>query len=308
MQLNDNLHLEILGEIRNIRKDETLYTETNFQLRSQAIDYLEFHVIDRIEGLMCAGNEVDELLLLKQLAIEVLTDLETVNATMFDLLRKKISLEGYRGKAFTDLIEAHFDNDLAGVLKQDTTGYDNLDMFLNGLLSSQTAPRETKVREPEMVFYQKTPARVIFELISKAEFTPHDVFYDLGSGLGQVVILVNLMASVTSIGVEFDPAFCSYAEACVAGLDLDNMQFINTDARYADYSSGTVFFMYTPFEGKMLDDVLQRLRSEAGKRTIKIFTYGPCTREVARQPWLTREVSITDHLGALGQFISAEIS
>jgi hypothetical protein len=52
------------------------------------------------------------------------------------------------------------------------------------------------------------------------------------------------------------------------------VDFINTDARYADYSLGIIFFMYTPFEGKMLQDVLQNLNDEAKKRKIRIFTYG----------------------------------
>ena len=67
-----------------------------------------------------------------------------------------------------------------------------------------------------MIYYQKTPARIILELVKKAAFQPGDVFYDLGSGLGQAAILVNLLASVISKGVEFEPAYCHYAKTCAA--------------------------------------------------------------------------------------------
>jgi hypothetical protein len=62
--------------------------------------------------------------------------------------------------------------------------------------------------------------------------------------------------------------------------------FISCDARQADYSEGTFFFMFTPFRGAILQEVLELLRREALRRRIKIITYGPCTAEVAGQSWL----------------------
>jgi SAM-dependent methyltransferase len=230
--------------------------------------------------------------------------LEDTDKKMFHQLRTKISNGDYRGKLLMVLVDEYLDYNLPLFLQQDTIGYDSLDMFLNGLLTSQNPPVETRDREPGMVYYQKTPARVIFKLIEKAEFKPGDIFFDLGSGLGQVTILVNLLTSVISKGVEFEPAFYNYAKACAADLNVNQVDFINTDARYADYSSGTVFFMYTPFEGKMLQDTLQKLRDEAKKRIIKIFTYGPCTHEVARQNWLINKCENKNGSGEFGEFIS----
>jgi hypothetical protein len=83
-------------------------------------------------------------------------------------------------------------------------------------LTYRDLPAQIKEREPGMIYYQKTPARIILELVKKAAFQPGDVFYDLGSGLGQAAILVNLLASVISKGVEFEPAYCHYAKTCAA--------------------------------------------------------------------------------------------
>jgi hypothetical protein len=64
------------------------------------------------------------------------------------------------------------------------------------------------------------------------------------------------------------------------------VSYINADARKADYSEGTVFFMFTPFRGEILQEVLELLRKESLLRKIKIITYGPCTAQVALQSWL----------------------
>jgi len=108
----------------------------------------------------------------------------------------------------------------------------------------------------------------------------------LGSGLGQVAIVVNLLTGAKTIGVEFEPAFCDYAKDCADAFNLSGVTFINVDARKADYSEGTIFFMYTPFRGEMLQEVLAILKKESLSRKIKIITYGPCTADVALQSWL----------------------
>jgi hypothetical protein len=302
MEIKKTLEEEILYEMVAIENDENLYQEKNFNTRLEAIDHIEFHIIDRINALVESNDDSDQMNFFKQYAVKIKHHLEEVNTKMFQLLRKKISQEGYRGKNLMDLIEEYFDNNLNTVLRFDAIGYDNLDIFFNGLLTYRKLPVETKNREPEMVYYQKTPARIILELVKKAAFKPKDVFFDLGSGLGQVTILVNLLTSMFSKGIEYEPAFCHYANACAADLHLNDVEFINMDARYADYSLGTVFFMYTPFEGKMLLDVLQNLKGEAKKRKIKIFTYGPCTPVVAQQDWLIQKNKVQNCLVELGEF------
>jgi hypothetical protein len=304
MQISNNLQKEILSNIENIGNDLRLYHEKNFNARTDAIDYLEFHVIDRLHSFVGSIDAPDQINFLKEYAEKVKGHLENINRSMLQQLRSKISQQDCRGKLLVNLMDELFDNNIDSFFLQDTIGYDNLDIFLNGLLANQDPPVEMKNRDPEMVYYQKTPARIILELIKRAEFKPQDVFFDLGSGLGQVTILVNLLSSVISKGIEFEPAFCSYAIACAADLHLNKVEFKNTDARYADYSSGTVFYMYTPFEGKILREVLQILNREAKKRKIRIFTYGPCTPEVAKQNWLIKEYEIGTGSGVFCEFRS----
>jgi hypothetical protein len=202
------------------------------------------------------------------------------------------------------LVDEYVGPDASGRRRNDESGYDSLDVFLNGLLLIQPLPTPTKPGEPGLVFYQQTPARIIFQLVEKAHLTRQDAFCDLGSGLGHVPILVHLLTGAAAKGIEFEPAYCDYARACAADLNLSGVEFINVDARTADYSEANVFFMYTPFEGHVLQQVLARLRGESRRRRIRLFTYGPCTPHVSRESWLERQGRNGNHEFKLGVFTS----
>lgn len=287
--------LKIQADIEAFEKDASIYHEHNFDKRQDAIDFLEFHFISPIESLIEKSARPNQLLLLKQRADNIKLKLEAIDNNLFKKLRADIRANGCVGKQFKNLVGKYIDFDADGS-EHEEAGYDNLDVFINGLLSPRAIPEQTAALEPEMVFYQKTPARIIFELVEKAYVTKDDVFFDLGSGLGQATILVNLPTGAKAIGVEFEPAFCNYASDCAAQLNLPNVSFINADARKADYSEGTVFFMYTPFKGEILQDVLLLLKEESLTRKIKIITYGPCTAEVASHGWLDIAVSNNDNI------------
>jgi hypothetical protein len=62
--------------------------------------------------------------------------------------------------------------------------------------------------------------------------------------------------------------------------------------------------MYTPFNGEILQEVLEILRKESLQRKIKIFTYGPCTAQLALQGWLDFKAPKDDNIYKLGVFTS----
>lgn len=137
--------------------------------------------------------------------------------------------------------------------KLEKIGYDNLGIFINGLFCNDTIPEAQTEMEPDMVFYQKTPARIIFEMMKKVRISKEDVFFDIGSGMGQVVLLVN----------------------------LTDVAFMNADSREINYSQGTLFFLYTSSKGKTRDQMTDLLRGLANKKAVRILTYGPCSRHFA---------------------------
>ena len=277
---------EIQSYIREVEKNAALYEEKNFDTRIEAIDSIGFQAIDQIEELLQKTAQPDKLVLLKYRAEKIKSELEKIDTNLFQRVQAIIRTGGYRGEAFKKLVNEYVGIDLADKAPREEAGYDNLDIFINGLFSFQDVPEQTKPLEPDMIYYQKTPARIVFELVEQSQFRKEDVFVDLGSGLGQVAILVHLLTGISAKGVEFEPAFYNYAQDCAAELNLSHVTFINADARKADYSEGTVFFMFTPFRGGILQEVLALLRKESLQRKIKIITYGPCTTEVALQSWL----------------------
>ncbi len=297
---------EIRSEIEAIEDSNRQYEEISFTKRIEEIDYLDFHILDRID---CLSGEIypkEEISILKQRAISLKSRLEKINDSLFLRIRTKIQSGICRGIDFKREIDKYFAHSLWEEQDNEEIGYDNLDLLINGILPTLETPFETKEREPEMVYYQKTPARIIFELVKKVHFSETDIFYDLGSGLGQVSILVNLLTGVRSIGVEFEPEFCKYASFCASELNLKNVEFINIDARSMRYSNGTVFFMYTPFTGKILEEILEILQRESQKGSIRLFTYGPCSLTAAKQSWLKFVGDNLNNINKLHEFKSLD--
>lgn len=263
-------------ELEAIIGDPLIYVESNFEKR--------FHALDQLEDLLHTfASDKDSL---RKGAENLKTELEEIDHILFSRLRAKIRLGNYTPWEFRKMVDTYISLDLADNRNQEKAGYDELDAFINGLFPDLALPEQTVSLEPEMVYFQKTPARVVFELVANCPFAENDVFFDLGSGLGQVSILVNLLTGVKVTGVEMEPAFCTYALSLALSLNLSEVTFIHVDARKADYSAGTVFFLYTPFQGRMLQEVLDLLQLESLNRKIKLISYGPCTEHIARQSWL----------------------
>jgi hypothetical protein len=198
-------------------------------------------------------------------------------------IRAEIKAGRCRGLAFRKLVEEVLGMD------RGEAGYDELDVLLNRLLNIGKIPSPTIELSAEMVEFYKTPARVVVELADRVRFGPGDVFVDLGAGLGQVVMLVHLLAGVRALGVEIEPAYCAYARRCAEKLGLRGVSFVDSDARVADLSAGTVFYLFTPCKGEVFSQLTERVRTASLGRRVRVIGYGPCSEEIARLEWLRRE-------------------
>jgi hypothetical protein len=165
-------------------------------------------------------------------------------------------------------------------------GYDDLDELISGVLQLREPGNAPVHPGPEEVFYQPTPVRHILQMIEVSGLSEADVLVDLGSGLGHVPLLASILTRARSIGIEAEAAYVASARECAESLGLSPVTFVQQDARDADLSTGTVFYLYTPFTGALLQSVLDKLRKEGGKRDIRVCTLGPCTLVVAKEPWL----------------------
>ena len=64
---------------------------------------------------------------------------------------------------------------------------------------------------------------------------------------------------------------------------------------------GTLILAVKP---QMMQQVLDRLKGEAETRSIRVYSYGPCTWQVSRQDWLTSVDQTDHHVNRLAAFRS----
>ena len=274
----------IISELEAVRNRPSLFEETELGQRAAAIDFLHYAAgtIRAFERSHGATPETRELL---EQATDLERDLRNVDRQFFAAVRGQIrsgKLTGSRLRAFCNRFTGYEPRDEVHL----HLSLDPLDILVTGVLHPTQPPQPTHRLAPDMVAYQPSPASALLELVDRVQMRSNDVFYDLGSGLGAVVILANLLTGVQARGVEIDPGLCDYGRGAAEALSLAGVAFINADVRAADLSDGTIFYLFTPFMGKLLAEAMARLQGIAQHHRIRIGTYGPMTPIVAGLPWL----------------------
>ncbi len=268
----------IADELRAFLEDAQLVAPANFRGRARALA-----LTDLAREYIRYGRQGENLAALQPEAARLRQRVQETNDQVIQFWREQIQAGTCAPAALTQFCMEVAGPPPESQLHVTPTG---LDEFINGLLDIGEQPGETRPREQEMIQYEAAPASVILELAQQVTLAPGSIFYDLGAGLGIVVILFHLLTRAASKGVEFEPAYCQAAVSNAARLNLDCVSFINADARDLTYADGSLFFMFTPFKGKIMRDVLHRLYRQAGTRPITVAAFGYCTLEVAAAPWL----------------------
>jgi len=271
---------EITTSLTGWQQDVSLWAENNLAARMKALA----DVALAQELVRLHGKREDWTAVARQSAL-LQAELEAANGRLFQRIRSAIQAGHYNSVTLRQLFN-QFTDYIPEASPLMHIGQDGLDLLLNGLLQVASLPEPMLAQTAEMVHLEVTPARAILDMIDHVPVRPDDVFYDIGSGLGHVVMLVAWLTGIQAKGVEIDPGYCQKARRFAAELGVENVQFVGVDARTAGYQDGTIFFMFTPFTGQMLQAVLSRLETEARERPITLCTYGTVTLDVAQQPWL----------------------
>ena len=258
--------------VEKLEQDRSLRTPRILRRRGEALDDLEACLsVAQLKGTT-----------LHQRAKSIYAELESINFRLQNSIRREIQ----QGAGRETLLEWVSDwNDPA--THTNRSGYDYVDELVNGILQLEEPSPEVVRLDSEMIAYQPTPARHTFDFINRAVLTEHDSLIDLGSGLGHVALIASICTSARCTGIELEPSYVECARKCAQSLKLTKARFIQGDARAADLCEGTVFYLYIPFVGTILRDVLHALRLESRRREIRIATFGPCTPIVADEQWLS---------------------
>lgn len=275
MMLEDAL-LSFIGELE---QRDALNKPGCLRRRLEALDKLDAYIAEW-RSISFGDESIGAAL--HQQARTIAARLESANLRVYEGIRRDIR----RGAGRESLFQWAPDWNTAASPEQGN-GYDYLDELISGVLFFGEPSPEVVPLEAEMVPYQPTPARHIFDLLDRTRPNERDLLIDLGSGLGHVPLMASICTGAQCIGIEVEAAFVDYARRSAQALGLNNATFIEADARSTDLSGGTVFYLYTPFTGTILRDVLNALRHEAASREIRICTFGPCTRAVSEEKWLS---------------------
>lgn len=274
-------HVELSHIVNKIARRCTKTKTPEYFDCLEALDALEFYILD----FMDQGFASDEMGNIRDRAVQLHTRLTAIAQATIDNLVQDIRTQQLPAPALRQRFNQYPDS-VSDHLNRYKPDYDFFDDFLNHLFQIDYEPSETRSRTDEMLYLQPTPGRIILDMINELPFTEADCFYDLGSGLGRVPILVSLLTDTHAVGIEIEPTYIHYSRCAAQKLGLGDVEFRNVDARNADLSDGTIFFMCTPFTGSILRQVLNSLRDISQERRITLCTYGPCTPVIEQETWL----------------------
>jgi hypothetical protein len=165
------------------------------------------------------------------------------------------------------------------------------DVWVDELLGLPELPDDRPALPPGAVPYLPCGVDAIVRAIQEAPVRADDVFVDLGAGLGRPAVLAHLLSGARAVGVELQPHLVAEARGTASRLGLDGVTFLAGDAasgEIAEAEEGTVFFIYSSFNGATLTRVLRRLEGIATRRPIVLCAVD---FEVHDQPWLRARAS-----------------
>ncbi len=141
--------------------------------------------------------------------------------------------------------------------------------------------------------YSPTPYRDLFHFMRAAKLGPHDVFTDLGAGMGRAVFAASWLGASRAIGIELLPELAAIAEQNRQSSRLRDRDIVFRAENALDHSllGTTLLYMFHPFGEQVMERVLakaQQDRAKAGITTpLRIIYVNPVCEEVlATSGWL----------------------
>ena len=146
------------------------------------------------------------------------------------------------------------------------------DAWLDLVLGLGELPDDDPELPRECVPYLPCSVDALLRIVDQAPVQASDVFVDVGSGLGRAAALVHLLTDAAVIGLEIQPRLVRAARDLALRLATSRMSCVEGDAAKLTscLTTGSVFFLYCPFSGQRLEQVLANLELVARTRTIRI--------------------------------------
>ncbi len=154
---------------------------------------------------------------------------------------------------------------------------------------------------PDGVPYLPSSVDVLLRMVDASDLRSSDVFVDVGCGPARAVAFVHLVTGAAAIGLEIQPALVRAGRDLTSRLRLAGVSVIEGDAATlaGRMTNGSVFFLYCPFSGARLAEVLDDLERIARTRTIRLCCLNlplppPPRRWLARRPAASEDLVVYD--------------
>lgn len=146
------------------------------------------------------------------------------------------------------------------------------DAWVNVVFGLETVADDGPDLPRDCVPYLPCPVDAILRLVEQADVQASDVFVDIGSGVGRAAALVHLLTGASSVGIEIQSGLVAAARALRSRLNAERFSPVEGDAALLTgrIAMGSVFFLYCPFSGERLKEVLCQLERIARSREIRL--------------------------------------
>ena len=166
--------------IAELEEDGRLDHPDGVRPRLEALDRLDAYLVNGELPVEHAQSDKAEVF---RKARALCSRLELANRKLYETIRSEIQRGAGSGTLLGWANEWSRDWNANGEVNGES--YDWLDELVSGVLQVKKPEAEAGQLDAEMVFYQPTPARHIFDLIRRIALNERDVLVDLGSGLGR---------------------------------------------------------------------------------------------------------------------------
>ncbi len=125
--------------------------------------------------------------------------------------------------------------------------------------------------------YQPTRIRHFRKFMKRFNFPEGQVFVDIGSGKGKILLLASQYCFKKVIGVELSQVLCQVARENISIYQNKtgksyNIEVVESDVmQYQVPDDASVFYLYNPFESRIMQVILQNIQSSLKNNPRKVW-------------------------------------
>ncbi len=264
-------------EIDACLHSDQIFEEENFLGRKKAMEAISIVRESRQEEY--SGHDISDKVL------ELQERIEGKNNSLGEKYRR-ILIEGELSRAEIRTMLERFTTYRKEHIPASHYTEQNLDLLIDCVFGVDVETTRIPNDRRGMVHLERTPASAVIEFIDKLNLTGAETLFDLGSGLGHVVYVFQLLTDIHCVGIEIEREYYSTAMNVVRRMNLSRVRFVNKDVQETEFGDCDIFFMFSPFFGQVLENVLKQIKKLSHRKPITLCSYGNSTPAIGDQDWL----------------------